>query len=37
LDFLRPSHGVAHLKNLAKIRKKGANAFIQGKRLWYSK
>jgi hypothetical protein len=37
LDFLRPSHGVAHLKNLMKIRKKGTKDFIQGKRLWYNK
>lgn len=37
LDFLLPSHGIAHLKNLMLIKKKGATAFIQGKRLWYSK
>jgi hypothetical protein len=37
LDFLQSSHGTAHLKNLAEIKKKGVNAFIQGKRLWYSK
>jgi hypothetical protein len=37
MDFLRPSHGTAHLRNLAKIRKQGVETFIQGKRLWYSK
>jgi hypothetical protein len=37
LDFLRPTHGTAQLKNLTKLKKKGVAAFIQGKRLWYSK
>jgi hypothetical protein len=37
LDFLRVSHGTAHLKNLAAIKKKGVKAFVQGKRLWFSK
>lgn len=37
LDFLRPTHGTAHLKNLAKLKKKGVAEFTKGKRLWYSK
>jgi len=34
LDFLEPSHGDAHLKNLRKIRKQGVDAFVEGKRHW---
>ena len=34
LDFLRPVHGDAHLRNLRLIRKKGARGFIAGKRNW---
>ena len=34
LDFLKPSHGDAHLKNLKKIRKQGVDAFVHGKRYW---
>lgn len=36
LDFLKPNHGDAHIKNLRKLRKKGTEEFIQGKRHWYS-
>ena len=34
LDFLKPSHNDAHLKNLRKIKKQGINTFIKGKRIW---
>ena len=34
LDFLKQSHGDAHLKNLRKLKKQGISAFIQGKRYW---
>ena len=37
LDFLAPGHGDAHIRNLKSLRKKGVDAFIEGKRLWYSK
>jgi len=37
LDFLIPVHGDAHIKNLRAIKQKGKDAFLQGKRLWYSK
>ena len=36
LDFLKPNHGDAHIKNLRNIKKHGTNGFINGKRLWYS-
>ncbi len=36
LRFLNPVHGDAHIKNLQIIKKKGENAFLQGKRYWYS-
>jgi hypothetical protein len=34
LDFLKPGHGDAHLRNLRKIKRDGAAAFLQGKRYW---
>jgi hypothetical protein len=34
LDFLNPVHGDAHLKNLRKLNKQGANSFMEGKRYW---
>ncbi len=34
LDFLKPTHGDAHLKNLSKIKKEGINGFLKGKRYW---
>jgi len=36
-DFLRANHGDAHIRNLRKIRRKGMNEFLEGKKLWYSK
>lgn len=36
LDFLVPVHGDAHKKNLRNIKIKGKDAFVEGKRLWYS-
>ncbi len=37
LDYLIPTHGEAHQKNLRKIKKKGIDEFLQGKKLWYVK
>lgn len=37
LDFLQPVHGMAHIKNLKIIKRKGAKAFTEGKTYWYSK
>jgi len=37
LDFLEPNHGDAHIKNLRRIKKKGVDEFIKGKKEWYSK
>ncbi len=34
LDFLKPSHGDAHIKNLRRIRKVGIDQWLAGKRLW---
>jgi len=34
LDFLKPIHEDAHLKNLKKIKKQGTDKFISGKRYW---
>ena len=34
LDFLKPVHGDAHLKNLRKIKKQGMDKFLEGKRYW---
>lgn len=36
LDFLKPVHGDAHVKNLRAIKKKGKNEFVKGKTLWYN-
>jgi hypothetical protein len=36
LKFLKANHGDAHIKNLKKIARNGPEAFIKGKRLWYS-
>jgi hypothetical protein len=35
LDFLRGNHGVAHLKNLRKIKRKGIEEFEKGEKFWY--
>jgi hypothetical protein len=37
LEFLVPVHGDAHIKNLRAIKRKGKEAFVKGKSLWYSK
>lgn len=34
LDFLRPVHEDAHIKNLRKIRKQGVESFLTGARYW---
>ena len=34
LDFLKPIHGDAHLKNLGKLEKQGIDKFLEGKRYW---
>jgi len=34
LRFLEMHHGVAHLKNLRKLKKQGPDAFFKGKRYW---
>lgn len=36
LKFLETNHGVAHLKNLRKLKKHGSAAFVKGKRYWYA-
>ena len=37
LNFLRSGHGVAHLKNLRKVKKKGIDEFLKGDKYWYLK
>jgi len=37
MDFLKVNHGDAHIKNLRKIKKKGKEEFLKGKKYWYSK
>jgi hypothetical protein len=34
LDFLKPVHGDAHLKNLRILKKFGVDSFLKGKRNW---
>ncbi len=34
LDFLKPAHGDAHIKNLRKIKEQGIDDFIKGKKYW---
>jgi hypothetical protein len=34
LDFLKPVHLDAHLKNLRKLRKQGVDKFLAGKKYW---
>ncbi len=36
LDFLVPSHGDAHIRNLRILKRKGVRGFLAGKKLWYS-
>jgi hypothetical protein len=35
LDFLKPVHGNAHIKNLKILKSKRTKEFINGKRYWY--
>ena len=37
LDFLVPNHGDAHIKNLRRLKKKGMEEFLKGKKDWYCK
>ena len=37
LDELRANHGVAHIKNLRSIKRKGIDGFLDGKKHWYVK
>ncbi|MBE9513069.1 MAG: DUF3795 domain-containing protein [Chloroflexi bacterium] len=34
LDFLKPNHEDAHIKNLRILKKKGVDAFLSGKKYW---
>ncbi|MCD6163616.1 MAG: DUF3795 domain-containing protein [candidate division Zixibacteria bacterium] len=34
LDFLKPAHKDGHIKNLRKIKRKGVNEFLAGKKHW---
>lgn len=34
LDFLKPIHADAHLRNLRRIKKQGIDGFLSGKRFW---
>jgi len=34
LDFLKPIHEDAHLKNLRKLKKQGIDKFLEGKKYW---
>ncbi|MFH1734536.1 MAG: DUF3795 domain-containing protein [bacterium] len=36
LKFLEGNHGVAHIKNLRRLQKKGLEAFLAGKKDWYA-
>lgn len=36
LDFLKPSHGDAHLRNLRRLKAKSVKEFLTGKRDWYT-
>ena len=37
LDELKANHGVAHIKNLRSIKRKGIDGFLDGKKYWYVK
>lgn len=37
LDDLKANHGLAHIKNLRRIKRKGTEAFLKGKKHWYVK
>jgi len=34
LDFLKPIHGDANLRNLRKLKKQGVDSFLKGKKYW---
>ncbi len=34
LDFLKPFHGEAHIKNLKILKKAGVDSFLEGKKYW---
>ena len=34
LDFLKPGHGDAHIKNLRTLKKKGVDSFLAGMKYW---
>ena len=34
LDFLKPVHDDAHIKNLRRLKKRGIEGFLEGKRDW---
>jgi len=34
LEFLKPIHGDAHIKNMRKIKKQGIDKFLEGKKYW---
>ena len=36
LKMLKLGHGVAHLKNLRKLKSQGLTDFVKGKRYWYA-
>ncbi len=36
LGLLEEHHGVAHLKNLRKLKRQGSAAFLKGKRYWFA-
>jgi hypothetical protein len=36
LDFLKQNHGIAHIKNLRKLQKKGVDEFLAGNKYWYA-
>ena len=37
LDELNANHGIAHIRNLRTIEKKGVDGFLDGKKHWYIK
>ena len=37
LDELKVNHGVAHIKNLRRIKKNGIDEFLDGQKYWYVK
>ena len=37
LIFLEGNHGIAHLRNLRAIRRKGVEGFLEGRKPWYVK